>query len=375
MSWRAVAITAAAVLVVPACSGDPELVDTPQTSRAASGEHHGVEPLQPRAVHHATALSDGRVLVTGGCTEPGCGGFDAARASELFDPVTMRFAAGATMVASRASGTATLLRDGRVLLTGGYPGEGMPPTSSAEVFDPEADRFSRLQPMTTPRANHTATLLADGRVLLCGGQDDRQALATTEIFDPRTGTFTEGPRLSAPRAAHSTAVVGDRVVLVGGAVRGSALATTDVLVDGAWTPGPTLRTPRVKHAAAALPGHRVLVVGGSSTTEGPELLATTELVDIAHHRVTPGPHLSEGQYKLDGAVATLGDGRIVIAGGQRVNVYDPATNSIAVLQEPLLQRLSFVTATAIGSRKVLVAGGYDDAIVPTDRAVVVTVTR
>ena len=40
---------------------------------------------QPRAVHRATLLQDGRVLVTGGCTERGCEGFDAGRRAEVYD--------------------------------------------------------------------------------------------------------------------------------------------------------------------------------------------------------------------------------------------------------------------------------------------------
>ena len=389
--WHRAVLNVAAVLAVAACSADPAPKgDLEPPSAVPPGAHSGplppsagapradlqVELLQPRAVHHATTLADGRVLVTGGCTQPGCGGFDAARASEIFSPTTKAFTPGPTMLEPRASGTATLLPDDKVLLTGGYPGEGMPPTSTAELFDPDTERFAATGSMATERANHSATLLPDGRVLLCGGQDSRgRALATTEIFDPGTATFTAGPDLSTPRTAHGAVAVGDRLILVGGATSGTAVATTDVLASGAWAPGPDLRTPRVKHGVAALPGDRVLVVGGSSTTDGSDLLPTTEVVNLGTERVTQGPDLSEGEYKLDQAVATLNDGRVVIAGGRRVNVYDPADGSMTVLRTPVLERRSFVTATAVGPDAVLVAGGYDDAVVPTSSATLVPIRR
>ena len=42
--------------------------------------------------------------------------------------------------------------------------------------------------MGTARYSHTATLLADGRVLVSGGQDaDGEFLRSCEIWDPRTG--------------------------------------------------------------------------------------------------------------------------------------------------------------------------------------------
>jgi hypothetical protein len=164
------------------------------------------------------------------------------------------------------------------------------------------------------------------------------------------------------------------VVLIGGTTGGQALASTDELVGGTWSPGPSLLVPRVKLEAATLPGSRVLVIGGATSTEGRERLSSTEIIDIRRADVTAGPNLSEGQYKLDGAVARLRDGRLVIAGGRRLNVYDPRANTIRVLQEPLLQRRSFVTATAVGPHTVLIAGGYDDAIVPSDAATLVRVS-
>ena len=331
---------------------------------------------QPRAVHHASTLPDGRVLITGGCTTAGCGGFPAARVSELYDPITGRFTSGPTMLSPRASNTVTVLQDGRILLTGGYPGEGLPAMPSAEVFDPVSERFSAVAAMGTARANHTATLLSDGRVLVAGGSDQNgETLRSTEIFDPRTASFTTGPQLSAPRAAHAAVALGDRIVLVGGGPGRRALATTDVFVNQAWAPGPELRTPRVKHAVAALPGGRILVVGGSPGTEGRTLLESTEVLDLDTGDVTAGPRLSEGEYKLDGAVVTLPDHRVVIAGGQQIDVYDPVADVITVLPSPTLPRRSFVTATAVGPRTVLVAGGYDDAIVPTDDAHLVTIPR
>lgn len=48
---------------------------------------------------------------------------------------------------------------------------------------------------------------------------------------------------------------------------------------------------------------------------------------------------------------------------------------MVVLRKPVLDRRSFVTATAVGPRAVLVAGGYDDAIVPASAATLVSIPR
>jgi hypothetical protein len=194
------------------------------------------------------------------------------------------------------------------------------------------------------------------------------------VFDPDTNRFHPGPSLSGPRAGHAAVVTNGQLVLFGGTADGEqAVATSDVLSGGAWTPGPVLREPRIKHAASVLPNQTVLVVGGASSTEGRNLLATTEIVDVRARRSTPGPALSEGQYKLDGAVATLSDGRVVIAGGSRVNVYDAATGVMSVLDAPPVPRRSFLSASPLSPTELLVAGGYDADIAPTAAARIIRI--
>jgi hypothetical protein len=48
--------------------------------------------------------------------------------------------------------------------------------------------FSPTGNMTIARSGHTATLLRDGRVLITGGNLDR--LVSAELYDPASGTFT-----------------------------------------------------------------------------------------------------------------------------------------------------------------------------------------
>jgi hypothetical protein len=362
-------VLGAAVLVVA-------LAGCTDTEPASDGERQ--QPLrmtQPRAVHRATLLQDGRVLVTGGCTEPGCGGFDAGLRAELYDG-DRGLVPDATMVTPRASGTATLLADGRVLLTGGYPGEGRAPTAAAEVYDPDADAFEPVGDLGTARADHSATLMDDGRVLIAGGFDaNGVALATTEYFDPGPDRFTAGPTLSRPRAAHVAVLAGPDVVLVGGTEDTQAIAATEVLDvrTGRWTAGPDLATPRVKLGAVPLGAGRVFVVGGATDTEGRSRLRSSEVVDVRTGAVTAGPELSEGEYKLDGAVAMLADGRIVVGGGTALDVYDDSLSAVRRIEVPSYDARSFRTVTPVGPDTVLVLGGYDADIVPTDAAYLVTV--
>jgi hypothetical protein len=138
-----------------------------------------------RAWHTATLLSDGRVLVAGGEYN----GQDLASA-EIYDPKTGRFSPTGPMAVGRIYHTAALLADGRVLIAGG----GSDYTdrlflASAEIYDPKAGTFTATGEITDARTYHTATLLSDGRVLVTGGYGHLAPLASAEIYDPKTGTF------------------------------------------------------------------------------------------------------------------------------------------------------------------------------------------
>src|SRR5262249_3583764 len=108
----------------------------------------------------ATVLQNGEVLVTWNSMQ-----------AELYDPVTGTFTPIGGMTSAAWSGgyTQTLLPNGKVLVAGGTSDFGT--LDTAEEFDPATKRFSPTRGrMVARRADHTATLLRDGTVLLVGAQ-------------------------------------------------------------------------------------------------------------------------------------------------------------------------------------------------------------
>src|SRR5690348_633151 len=69
---------------------------------------------------------------------------------------------------SRAAHTATLLRNGKVLVAGGSSTQ-VGDLNSAEIYNPVTGRWSSTGSLATIRAGHTATLLRNGKVLIVGG--------------------------------------------------------------------------------------------------------------------------------------------------------------------------------------------------------------
>ena len=90
------------------------------------------------------------------------------------------------MIEHRTDHTATLLADGRVLVAGGFGGNGG--SVAAELYDPARGTWTAAGRMATPRTGHTATLLLDGRVLVAGGIGGYGDLASAELFDPSRAT-------------------------------------------------------------------------------------------------------------------------------------------------------------------------------------------
>jgi Kelch motif len=86
--------------------------------------------VQKRYPHAAALLPDGNVLVVGGDRY----GMNYLDSAERYDPVTNRWSPAGNLEQGRHGLTATCLKDGRVLVVGGYGKSG--PLSSAELYDP-----------------------------------------------------------------------------------------------------------------------------------------------------------------------------------------------------------------------------------------------
>jgi hypothetical protein len=372
-----VLLLAACTSPTPPAATTPPVPTTAPAALPSTGSTLEVASLRvPRAVHTATALPDGRVLVAGGCTTDGCGGTPEGGRAEIFDPASRRFEPGPAMVRPRAGHTATALLDGRVLITGGYPDEGRPPLSSVEVFDPRRVTFTELAPMRTGRGAHTATRLRDGRVLIVGGVDGLDALSTVEIFDPTRNAWGAAASLPGPRSTHGAALLADgRVLVVGGqsgAGHGNDLLDSVLVYDPArdrWDEVDRLAVPTYKLAVAALADGGAIVIGGQTRDDPAARLATTLLFDPSTGRFRPGPTMSEPRYKISDAVVTRPDGTIVIAGGRGFDVY--AAGRLARVAGGGDVERQFPAAAVLGDGTVLVTGGYDNRTRVTASAVLV----
>jgi hypothetical protein len=133
-----------------------------------------------------------------------------------------RFAPAAPPRVARELFTATVLSDGRLLLTGGFRGAAS--LADVEIWDPERDAWSTTGSLNDARAMHAAALLPDGRVAVIGGtQGDAQE--TIETWDPRTGKWIRTGKLRQPRTWFQMVALpgaGGRFALFGG--RGLASA-------------------------------------------------------------------------------------------------------------------------------------------------------
>jgi len=177
-----------------------------------------------------TLLPDGKVLVTGGYSPPGGPSaelYDPISGTWALtgNMITPRFGHTATLLPNGKVLVAggKIPADGRVCRSESTPSPVClgDPIASAELYDPQSGAWSATQGMVAPRASHTATLLPDGRVLVAGGEGDAStsagfALASAELYDPASGTWSATASMAAARREHTATLLPDGSVLVAG---------------------------------------------------------------------------------------------------------------------------------------------------------------
>lgn len=160
-------------------------------------------------------LNTGKVLLAGG----GASGIHVD--CDLYDPSTDKFTPTGSLNIGREFATGTLLPNGTVLVTGGetgFDGTGGGFTSSAELYNPSTGSWTfTTGAMTTARLFHQATLLQNGKLLITGGTSNSAAssaaVASAEIYDPSTRTFSLTGSMNVPRFFHSAVLLPSRVLI------------------------------------------------------------------------------------------------------------------------------------------------------------------
>lgn len=224
----------------------------------------------PRAGHTATLLANGKLLVTGGLDQN-----DLPTATVwLFDPGQVNggnwVALSAGLSCPRADHAALLLPNGEVLVTGGTGC-----SRKTERFNYDAGTFAPEQDLDSQRRGHTMTLLRDGRVLVAGGADNGgRELSSAEVLPVQTGSNWRpllddaGTNLNEGRSEHAAVALptGD-VVLAGGAANRGGSVSRFSPMDETFTVG-SLTAARFAPALVLGNSGEVLVVGGQNAVNG-----------------------------------------------------------------------------------------------------------
>jgi hypothetical protein len=342
---------ATGVLFLSLCCTGPRIHATSRTAGiiVSTGQMKAA-----RFDHAAVLLPTGRVLIVGGIERNGV----MQPGAEVFDPITGRFTATGNPLAQHGWGvTATVLRDGKVLVAGGSAGCDSPCfTASAELYDPANGTFEPTGKMTAPRAEARAVLLRTGEVLFVGGNPvtESNPVLSAELYHPSTGTFSSLGATHLSDATQITLLKDGRALVVSG----SGTDLYDPATERFSRTG-TMTVPRSKFGGAMLPDGRVLIAGGQAGGAWGTRVTSTQIYDPPTGRFLPGPELNENRFKLSKAVVSLKDGRMLIAGGaEQPEIYDPTSARFTPVVGAKLDGFCFSTATLLNDGRVLLAGGY-----------------
>jgi hypothetical protein len=382
-----VVLTLAGLLGAATLAWEPPMVASAQ-AEAQSWTFTG-SLNTPRVLHTATLLQNGKVLVAGGFGGAFGGEYwDPRNTAELYDPETGAWSFTGNLDAPRGDHTATLLRDGKVLVVGGSGNFDL--LNSAELYDPQTGTWSLTGGLHAPPYSHTATLFQNGKVLVAGAFRGANLLSVSaaELYDPETGTWSVTGNPNTVLYLHTaTLLQNGKVLVVGANVVGADSAELYDPGTATWSSiGRLDRSMRVDHTATLLPDGSVLIAGGvddavfdSVTYVAVELYNpnTGTWSSTGYPNIPRGGHtatlLPDGKVLIVGGVTRIGKG---ISFGLSSELYDPSTGTWSFTCNPNILRSSY-TATLLAHGKVLIVGGDDlgSAELGSNFAAVPTIVR
>lgn len=271
--------------------------------------------LFPRTGHKLIKIDENRVMAISGIHTLSCEIYNIAENKwTLADSINNR---------RYAQWTATLLKDSRILITGGlnifgendetkYP-------RSCEIYIPSSDKWIFVDSLDIGRYGHSAVLLNNGEVLITGGfnvERINQAL----LFKPEDNTFTKIDTPALYRHNHNSLLLNNEKVLISG---GTNLRTLNDLISSVdeFSSGSNIFEPRF-NIYMPLENHSVFELLNS------QLLAVGDGLVWQLIEYSTGNVLSEGLLDtmvVESALIKIANDRVISIGGGEVILGYPST--------------------------------------------------
>ncbi len=303
------------------------------------------------------------------------------------------------LVRPRFSHDATLLDDGRLLVSGGWTGvannnEIFPyPVVFSQIYDPETDTWTLTNRMGSEIPQELpgfliyspATRLPDGRIVSVALSEESQGgnpddvTSAIAVFDPEAVEWTHLSDIPSNRIFTDIISLEDgRVLVVGGLdlkAMSSSFATIEPedLVEsydtdtGEWqTLGP-MNEPAIEHSLVPLNDGRVMVVGGFNDSNSMQGTDRAEIFDAATDTWNLASSMNVA--RMFPVAIALSDGRVLVTGSAishspvsddspTSEVFDPETGEWTVTEAMSVRRYGH-TLTLLPDGRVLAAGGED----------------
>jgi MYXO-CTERM domain-containing protein len=238
---------------------------------------------------------------------------------------------------------------GQLVLVGSGAGSG---PLTFDLYDPVTGTFAATGSISHARKIPIAAPLAAGRVLLASGFWSGAPQTTSEVYDPATGTWSLAGDMLYEHTDQSRRAVlqNGRVLVVGGPVAGTEVFEP---ATQTWSAAAPMSQARLAPFVATLLDGRVLVAGGNSTSN--VMLKTAEVYDPAANSWTATTSMHAA--RRSGVTVRLADGRVLVSGGftYAAEVYDPVT--AAWTQVPNALSNSNGHGGLLSNGRSIVAGG------------------
>lgn len=267
----------------------------------------------------------------------------------------------------------------RVLVTGGYSlNDSGYYLSSMQIVGRDGCKETNSL-LKLGRSGHSMTLLKNGQVLVAGGHSN-----TLEIINPNNlSSQFLNVKMKDYRSQHTATLLQDgRVLIVGGymdfidfAIRSNHISNSVEIYnpqDGSLQTVAEMIVPRAEHTATLLDDGRVLIVGGYSKNQMIDIVEIfdprTNKISILNNitkisrsghtaiKLNDGTVLISGGYDFD-QIFTPGQDNKLMKGLKSLIIFDPQYNSFRVLNDSLTEGLGNIQSSLMSDGRVLLIGG------------------